>query len=90
MSGVPQGSVLGPLFFLILVADINRELQHSQVALFTDDMKVKSNVQTEGDVALQQDLNHLNWADVTSMKVNVKKSELMKYDPLQDINQDTK
>lgn len=73
MSGVPQGSVLGPLFFLILVADINRELQHSQVTLFTDDMKVKSNVQTEGDVALQQDLNHLlNWADLTSMEVNVK------------------
>ena len=91
LSGVPQGSVLGPLLFLIMIGDIDRGLQHSQVSSFADDTRVKRKIKTEDDVALlQEDLNCLlDWTHANNMKMNSDKFELMKYGPLYDIKQDT-
>ena len=43
-SGVPQGAVLGPLFFLLYVNDLRNVVRHSRSDLFADDAKMYTKV----------------------------------------------
>ena len=65
MSGVPQGSVLGPLLFLINIYnnDLDDNITNS-VLKFADDTKVFSRVNNNGDKHLQNDLDKLvKWSE---------------------------
>ena len=74
LSGVPQGTVLGPLLFLIMISDIDKDVSASKLVSFTDDTRLYSGV---GDVAdcdeLQLDLNAVyDWASSNNMFFNSK------------------
>ena len=63
-SGVPQGSVLGPLLFVIFINDLEENIG-SMVSKFADDIRIGGIVDSEeGYLGLQQDLDQLGqWAD---------------------------
>ena len=77
-SGVPQGTVLGPLLFLCHINDLPLHVT-SQVRLFADDCLLYREINNYADhVALQEDLKSLEgWATNWGMKFNATKCYLM-------------
>ena len=69
LSGVPQGTVLGQLLFLIMLADINKDISESNLKSFADDTQIYTKIYDVTDCnTLQQDLNHeYHWASANNM-----------------------
>ena len=78
ISGVPQGSELGHLLFLIYINDIDTDL-FSKICKFADDTKIGHAVATEDEVQLfRDDLKNLaKWAIDWQMLFNVEKCVVM-------------
>ena len=78
-SGVPQGSVLGAILFLIYINDLPDELS-SQVRLFADDTAVYLTIgDTEDGKVLQNDLDRLSvWEDRWDMEFNPSKCQVVR------------
>ena len=79
LSGVPQGSVLGPTLFLIFINDLPEKI-YSKIQLFADDTKIFRHIQTEADAkALQDDLNMLGqWSSQWKLQFNVAKCQALR------------
>ena len=79
-SGIPQGSVLGPILFVIFINDLPDNL-NGQAEMFADDTKVFQRILNPGDCdILQSDLDSLSsWADKWQLKFNIKKCGIVHY-----------
>ena len=80
LSGVPQGSVLGPILFLIFINDLDGAARLVDVLKkFADDTKLGKSVVTDDDrQQLQQALDEMcAWADKWGMAFNVAKCKVM-------------
>ena len=86
-SGVPQGSCIGPLLFIIYINDLVPHLS-SSCRLFADDLVIYRTMETINDqLALQQDLDSLlKWASGNDMDVNIAKSVAMTASRLREPN----
>jgi hypothetical protein len=82
LSGVPQGSVLGPLLFLLFINDLDLAANEvTAMAKFADDTKVGQQILSETDRdALQSALNKLcDWTDQWGMQFKVAKCKVMHF-----------
>ena len=81
-SGVPQGSVLGPLMFIIFINDIGNAIaENKTIRLFADDALLYQQIKSHEDhVKLQDDLNRLmDWAATWGMEFNPTKCYVMHF-----------
>lgn len=78
-SGVPQGSVLGPLFFLIFINDIVNQVS-VKIKLFADDCVICHRIDNPNDqMQLNEALKHIEkWCETWQMKINPTKTVLMR------------
>lgn len=79
-SGVPQGSHLGPLFFLIFIHDLCSKIT-SSYKLYADDLKIYKTITSKDDVRiLQIDLDNVNkWCNDNLMLLNPLKCQHIKF-----------
>ena len=78
-SGIPQGSVLGPILFIIFINDMPGETI-CPIKLFADDAKLFQSVQTLDDCKqIQDDLNKLHlWARKWQLNFHPKKCTVLR------------
>ena len=80
LSGVPQGTVLGQLFFLVYINDISKNLTPgTKISLFADDSLLYRTIKSSKDCEiLQKDLNNLQkWERLWKMEFHPGKCNLL-------------
>ena len=79
-SGVPQGSVLGPVLFIIYINDID-EVILSSLFKFADDAKLLGKVDNQTDIIrMQKDLaSIIEWSETWQMPINTDKCKVMHF-----------
>ena len=61
LSGVPQGSILGPLLFILYIDDLHAVVKSSSLKIYADDVALYAEVSSYEDcIELQDDLNNVH------------------------------
>lgn len=78
ISGLPQGSHLGPLLFNVFINDLPKVLKHSRCLMYADDVKIFHSVGSTRDCfKLQLDINcFLTWCTYNHLKLNFSKCKV--------------
>ena len=79
ISGVPQGTVLGPILFLLFINDLEAVVRHSKIGFFADDTRISKKIGSQEDcIKLQEDLNRvMKWSTENNMQLHRDKFELL-------------
>ena len=87
ISGVPQGTVLGPLLFIIFINDIYDAVTSSHIWSFADDTRLTKIIHTKDDQELlQKDLHAVvKWANDNNMALHEQKFELLQHGTRMDL-----
>ncbi len=77
-SGIPQGSVLGPILFIIFINDLP-DVVETESLIFADDTKVFNRINSSADATrLQNDINNLTtWSSTWQLRFNASKCKVM-------------
>ena len=80
-SGVPQGSHIGPLLFLLFMNDVPNVLNYSNCLMFADDLKMFYSVKSRLDAMnLQRDLDMLSlWCQQNCLSLNINKCKTISF-----------
>ena len=79
ISGIPQGTILGPLLFLLYINDLPELVKHCKISLYADDSKFFGKSDDISDcLAIFDDvLTAQNWFDEWQLKINRGKCEVL-------------
>ena len=73
-AGVPQGTKLGPILFLIMINDLSISTPETNLWKFVDDVSISERLTKNGGASFQSNLDTVSsWAPMNLMKLNAKK-----------------
>ena len=79
-TGVPQGSILGPLFFIIFINSMNKAISHGKISMYADDTTLSVSGNNVGEIStkLTSDLHGIMyWLKRNKLFLNTDKTNIM-------------